>query len=908
MRETITLRKRIAILSSQLEENYQANFMQGFLAKAFAFDYDVCTFATYRKYQDTSEREVGETSIFSLIDYDAFDGVVVLPETLQTPGLMLTLEQDFREKFQGKILYVDRKSDEYNYIMLDHYHPIKRMIAHLIEEHGIKDIMYLTGPRYNAHSEQRLQGFLDCMKEQDIDVREDQIFYGDYWYDGGRDMVKKLFDEGRALPQAIACANDLMAVGVAEALAERGVHVPEDIAVIGYDSVPEGKESPSPITSMDIPSREFGEYAAACMDSLLKQESMPEFEYEAPLFIGGSCGCHCESVIPRRIVREQWSTEVSRKSFYSNFNHLTEDWISQNSFPELMDAVQTYSYQIREFDSFHICVNDLWIREDKPASVNIIKGHYTDQIAPVLHCGPSGKGEDRLNFTESFPREQMLPEIYEESATPKAYIFSPLYFEDMCFGYAVLGYGNEPKAYDERYYMWLHNLMIGMECFRRMDALQRTNQRVQEKKIHDELTGMFNYTGFVKHSKPMVERACEENRFVSVLAMDMANLDKINEKYGRTEGDRAIRKVAGIIQQCADEGAMCCRLGDDEFIMAELVDEASHEKIHEVRRRIDQSLEEYNQSPQSRYELRLFSGSRTERVKDLVEMEDLVNAAVISKNGHKASEKRLHGDVTLSVQEQEQAAQVKKVLDENLFTYHFQPIVSAKDGSVVAYEALMRAQVQPGISPINIIKYASHLERLYDVERATFFNILQLVDEHENEFADRKIFINSIPGSQLSGEEAQMLEKKLTKHANRVVVELTEQTEADDKTLADMKSGYEKLGIETAVDDYGTGYSNIVNLLRYMPNYVKVDRMLLTGIQDNPQKQHFVKDIVIFAHENHFQVLAEGVETSQELETVIRLGVDLIQGYYTAKPNPEILTSIDRNVQEEICRYQKESA
>ena len=97
------MRKRIAILSSQLEENYQANFMQGFLAKAFAFDYDVCTFATYRKDQDTSEREVGETSIFSLIDYDAFDGVVVLPETLQTPGLMLTLEQDFREIIGNRI-------------------------------------------------------------------------------------------------------------------------------------------------------------------------------------------------------------------------------------------------------------------------------------------------------------------------------------------------------------------------------------------------------------------------------------------------------------------------------------------------------------------------------------------------------------------------------------------------------------------------------------------------------------------------------------------------------------------------------------------------------------------------------------------------------------------------------------
>ena len=146
------MRKRIAVLSSQLEENYQKNFMQGFLERAFAFDFDVCTFATYRKYQDTSEREVGETSIFSLIDYDAFDGMIVLPETLQTPGLMLRLEEQFRSRFHGRLLYVDRKSDEYDYIMLDHYKPIKRMVSHLIEEHGMRDIIFLTGPRYNAHS------------------------------------------------------------------------------------------------------------------------------------------------------------------------------------------------------------------------------------------------------------------------------------------------------------------------------------------------------------------------------------------------------------------------------------------------------------------------------------------------------------------------------------------------------------------------------------------------------------------------------------------------------------------------------------------------------------------------------------------------------------------------------------
>lgn len=902
------MRKRIAVLSSQLEESYQRQFMEGFLKRAFSYDYDVCIFSTYRKYQETERRQKGETNIFSLIHYDAFDAVAVLPDTLQTPGLMLRLEQELKTKFHGKVLYIDRENLEYPYIKFDHYHLIKRLVAHLIEEHGLSDIAFLTGQKYNDHSTQRLQGFLDCMEEHGITVSNERIFYGDYWYDGGKQMVEKLFRDGGPLPEAVACANDLMAIGVAEALTERGIRVPEDVAVVGYDSVEEGQKSPQPVTSAVLPAEPFGSYAADCIHALLEGEKLPEFRYEQPLYIGGSCGCACESLKPCRLVREQWATDVSEKSYFSSFNHVMEDFISQNSFGDLMDAVQTYSYQIREFDSFHICVNDSWLSEEEPASINILREGYSQNIVPVLHCGPTGQGEDRLDFTSCFPVEEMLPELSEERDVPKSFIFTPLYFDDMCFGYAVISYGNVPKSYDESYYMWLHNLMIGMECFRRMDALQRTNQREEEHQIRDSLTGMLNYAGFVKHSKPMVERAKLEKQYISVLALDMADLEKINEKFGRNEGDRAIETVSKIILESADEGAMCCRLGNDEFIMAELTKEANHKKIHAVRRRIDEQLDRYNQSEDARYQLRIFTGSRTEYVRDLMEMEELVNAAVSRKNGHKASEKRLQGNGKLSIEEKEQINLVKKVLDENLFTYHFQPIVSARDGSVVAYEALMRAQIQPFVSPLDIIKYASHLERLYDVERATFFNILRLVDEKKMELAGKKIFINSIPGSQLSGEEAVTLHKKLTRHSNTVVIELTEQTEADDNTLAEMKSSFEKLGIETAVDDYGTGYSNIVNLLRYMPNYVKVDRMLLSGIQDNPQKQHFVKDIVLFAHENQFQVLAEGVETSQELETVIKLGVDLVQGYYTAKPNPDILGQIDIEVQREICRYRSECA
>ena len=247
----------------------------------------------------------------------------------------------------------------------------------------------------------------------------------------------------------------------------------------------------------------------------------------------------------------------------------------------------------------------------------------------------------------------------------------------------------------------------------------------------------------------------------------------------------------------------------------------------------------------------------------------------------------------------------KKILDENLFDYHFQPIVSAKDGSIYAYEALMRPRVEPFISPLDVLKCAEHLDRLYDVEKATFLNVLSRANEESDKFDQRKIFVNSIPGANLSLEDSMAILEELKKLGGKVVVELTEQAEASDDELNAMKKNFIGMGVETAVDDYGTGYSNIVNLLRYMPNYVKIDRMLLSNIQNNPQKVHFVKDIVAFAKENKFKVLAEGVETKEELETVIRLGVDLIQGYYTSRPKADIIDNIEEEIQTQIIQFNR---
>ena len=258
---------------------------------------------------------------------------------------------------------------------------------------------------------------------------------------------------------------------------------------------------------------------------------------------------------------------------------------------------------------------------------------------------------------------------------------------------------------------------------------------------------------------------------------------------------------------------------------------------------------------------------------------------------------------TLSDTELEELKEADRIIDDNLFGYHFQPIVSVSTGEIFSYEALMRPRSDILDSPLQILKYAKLRNRLNDIERATFLNVLKIVDHKSKFFHGKRVFINSIPKTRFNEEDQGSVNELLMRHNRTVVVELTERAELDDKEFAEFKERYRALNIQTAIDDYGSGYSNVQNLLRYMPNYVKIDRSLLSGMQDDPKKRHFVREIIEFCHSNGILALAEGVETSQELRSVILLGADLIQGYYTARPAAEPVADIPFEIRQEIKNY-----
>ena len=747
-------RTRIALLVGQADEAYQSSFISGFLKKAFGFDMDVCIFSMYRKYQDTVERERGEANIFTLVEPSAFDGVVILEDTIQTAGEAQRLEERLHESFEGKpVLVIEKDSPYFPSVFTDGYSAVVELVDHLIEVHGFTDIAFLTGKRWHKHSQQRLQAYRDSMAAHGLTVPEDRVIYGDFWYQSGELCAEQLLAKGK-LPQAVVCANDPMAIGLCKGLTQRGCRIPEDIAVLSYDSSFEGQTAPKSITSSMIPAEEVGEYSAQYIFDKLAGRETPPFDVKSKLVIGESCGCR-ETTIPEfTLKRDRWDTEISEEGYDSVNNTMVENLMAQTSLNEYLGTIYSYAYQIRGAKSFHLCLSAPWKNMEHDFRLHIKSDGYPAKMIYAVRYNWDRK-DGHVGLYNTFERSALLPELSEKRDAPAAYFFTPVFCEDQCFGYAVVSYGNEARSYDANYRRWIGLVSRAFENLRRYLVMQNVTEQLEK---------------------------IQSNKFADLRV---------------------------------------------------LYDSLSDGEKHDY---------------------------------DLVE----------------------------------------KVLEDNLFSYRFQPIVNTTDGGIYSYEALMRSNTEKYLPPLLIIKYADMQGRLADVEKATFLNVLKAVAENRDRLNGRKVFINSIPGVRVTDRDFDTLESYFEELSDSVVVELTEEAELNDKDLDRLKGFFERLGIETAIDDYGTGYSNVNNLLRYMPNYVKIDRALLSEIQDKPQKQHFVREVIDFCHDNGIKALAEGVETVDELREVIYMGADLIQGYYTGTPKDTFISEIDERVRKEIRQFHRE--
>ena len=377
----------------------------------------------------------------------------------------------------------------------------------------------------------------------------------------------------------------------------------------------------------------------------------------------------------------------------------------------------------------------------------------------------------------------------------------------------------------------------------------------------------------------------------ALLMMDLDDLKHINDTYGHDWGDHYIQNTGRCIAEHSPPGTVCARLSGDEFLLL-FYGYHGREQLREKLEALTCAMQQAVVVLPSGSDLHIsISGGVAWYPEDGRDIETLKKYADFAMYQVKHSTKGQMKDFDIGVYNQEAyiartRREFHQLISEERMYYYFQPIFSAHDGRVMAYEALMRSDMERLRSPATIMKLAREQGALQEIERLTFFKSLETFDHLRNEGLVRRdalLFINSIASIALPREDSEYMDSRWHELRRQMVIEITEE-EAIDREAMETKRHAPGFSGMFALDDYGSGYSNEGSLLELSPRFIKVDLTIIRGIDTDPDKQQIVQNIVAYAHPRSMQIIAEGVETAEELKKVLELGVDGLQGYFLAKP------------------------
>ena len=432
------------------------------------------------------------------------------------------------------------------------------------------------------------------------------------------------------------------------------------------------------------------------------------------------------------------------------------------------------------------------------------------------------------------------------------------------------------------------NVQVGLAEDVTAATLERL--RIEHERDYDILTGLYNRQAFQRVCSELFEHP-QQLGTAALLMMDLDNLKHINDTYGHDWGDQYIHRTGSCLAENTPAGTVVARLSGDEFMLL-FYGYPGREQIREKVRILSDAMHKSVAVLPGGSELRIsISGGMAWYPEDSRDMETLKKYADFAlyqvKHSHKGCLKEFNME---SYRREAQTAQLRRdfqqLLTEERVYYVFQPIFSAHNGRVMAYEALMRSDMERLRSPATIMKLAREQGALHEIERLTFFKSLETFDHLRGEGLVRRdalLFINSIASIALPREDSEYMDSRWHELRRQMVIEITEE-EAMDREALETKRRAPGFSGMFALDDYGSGYSNEGSLLELSPRFIKVDLTIIRGIDTDPDKQQIVQNIVAYAHPRSMQIIAEGVETAGELKKVLELGVDGLQGYFLAKP------------------------
>lgn len=421
--------------------------------------------------------------------------------------------------------------------------------------------------------------------------------------------------------------------------------------------------------------------------------------------------------------------------------------------------------------------------------------------------------------------------------------------------------------------------------------------KLEKMAMFDVLTGLPNRNMLTFQIEKQLAGSIRDERLVALMFMDLDDFKKVNDSHGHDVGDKLLKAAAMRISRPIRESDIASRFGGDEFVIL-LSNIESKKHIDNVAQKIIDEFKEPIMVDGVTFYVSISIGIAITSHARATPVELLRHAdiAMYEAKAKKGAAFRVY-DATMNLkvmQKVELESEAREALRDNQFSLALQPQIEMHTGKLVGFEALLRwcHPTKGQISPAEFIPLLESTSFMLELDYWVIARSTHLIREFKNNgYADIKIAINLSAGQFLDPTLPEFLQQQIIKNdiaPNQVCLELTETVLVSDiKRATSIMKTIQDMGCMLAIDDFGTGYSSLSYLKSLPADYIKIDRSFVANIASSADDRNIVHSTISMVRNMGMQVVAEGIETSEQYELLCRFDCDIGQGYLISKPVSE---------------------
>ena len=617
--------KNIAVLMTGLDSDAQAETLRGIEEYGKAKGYNIVTFVWFTGASDKDKHNKGELNLTNLPDFNLFDGVIVFANAMHREVNKRFIEGILAD-VSCPVVGMGCNPNDASGVFTDCYTAMKKVVEHFIVEHNMTKIHFVKGVEGNPDGEARYKGYLDALEEHGIPYNEERVSHGDFYVTGAEIAVNEILSSNLDFPEAIVCANDIMALTVCDLLVEHGYRIPEDVAVAGYDYTNEGRfHNP---TLMTVRSN-FAQLGKKTCETLIDLIDGKEVEKEVFLpdevVLAESCGCKGNDIVCHNDqAKLKFSADITYRRKMHQVILLEKDIIEGEGYENWLEAMKKFVAMI-DPPEFYCCINDNFldsINDSSALSQQDLSVEEMLEFSEESNVVLAYKDKQFINKSK-FPSKYILDNIFKETKEPKLYIVSGIHFQERFFGYFVFVESTYPIT-NPMFIYFMINMGHSFENIRKHAVINNVMAHLDELYITDSLTGAYNRFGMKRFFEDIKKRCVMARLKMHLSFIDLDDLKKINDEFGHEEGDRVINQTAKILRDNAGKFYVV-RYGGDEFIV--LGNVKNEKEIENFWAKVERDVEAYNEGSRRRAKLSLTAGYKVFEVGPETSLEECISVA-----------------------------------------------------------------------------------------------------------------------------------------------------------------------------------------------------------------------------------------------------------------------------------------